>query len=234
MAGRDCALLLAGTAQVQYRWVIIFRWSLRRGCVAMTYDDVTEWLGRLAQGDQVAVEVIWERYFSRLVRLAQKRLKSLPRRVADEEDVALSAFHSFYRGMAAGRFPRLSDRRDLWRLLVTITARKAAAQFKRHVAQKRGAGKVRGESALGGGRSEPIGGIDRVLGREPSPELAAMLAETCRHLLGRLDDETLRTVALCKLEGCDCEEIAERLSCTVRTVQRKLQRIAEKWEHAGL
>ena len=32
------------------------------------------------------------------------------RRMSDEEDVVLSAFNSFYRGAAAGRFPRLEDR----------------------------------------------------------------------------------------------------------------------------
>ncbi len=95
-------------------------------------DDVTRWIRRLADGDELAAQRIWERYFEDLTRLARKRLAGLPRRAADEEDVALSAMNSFYRGALAGRFPQLSDREDLWKLLVTITARKATAQRRRH------------------------------------------------------------------------------------------------------
>src|SRR4051812_18246510 len=90
-----------------------------------TPGSVTRWLGQLRAGDAGAAGPQWERYFRRLVALARARLHSAPRRAADEEDVALSAFDSFCRGAGQGRFPHLDDRDDLWRLLVTITARKA-------------------------------------------------------------------------------------------------------------
>ena len=93
----------------------------------MAEDEITQWLSGLARGEDEAVEAIWQRYFERLVRLARTKLAAGQRRMADEEDVALSAFQSFCRGAAEGRFPRLQDRHDLWRLLVTITARKACA-----------------------------------------------------------------------------------------------------------
>src|SRR4051812_37288342 len=91
-------------------------------------------------GDEVdsAAMQLWERYFDQLVRLACSRLKTAPRGVVDEEDVALSAFNSFCQGAAEGRFPRLGDRGELWRLLVTITARKAAGHLRRERAQRRG------------------------------------------------------------------------------------------------
>ena len=88
--------------------------------------SVTRWLGALRAGDPAAAQQLWERYFHRLVGLARQRLCGARRRAADEEDVALSAFDSFYRAAEAGRFPQLADRDGLWRLLVTITARKAA------------------------------------------------------------------------------------------------------------
>ena len=87
--------------------------------------SITRWLGQLKAGAADAVEPLWERYFRRLVGLARARLQGTPRRAADEEDVALSAFDSFCRGAEQGRFPQLLDRDNLWRLLVTITARKA-------------------------------------------------------------------------------------------------------------
>src|SRR5260370_3647008 len=87
--------------------------------------SVTNWLGLLKAGDSAAAQPLWERYFRRLVGLARTKLRGTPRQAADEEDVALCAFDSFCRAAEQGRFPKLHDRHDLWRLLVSITARKA-------------------------------------------------------------------------------------------------------------
>src|SRR4051794_22257712 len=89
-------------------------------------ESVTQWVQRLQAGDRAAAQRLWEGYFRRLVGLARKRLGGMPRRAADEEDVALSAFDSFCRGAEQGRFPQLEDRDDLWQVLVLLTARKAA------------------------------------------------------------------------------------------------------------
>jgi RNA polymerase sigma factor (sigma-70 family) len=201
----------------------------------MSEEQVSQWLTRLQQGDQRAAEVIWSEYFEKIVRLARRRLGELPRRVVDEEDVALSAMNSLFRGAEAGRFPRLEDRDDLWKLLVTITARKAIKQQRRHFADKRGGGLVQGESVLNrrGDGAERWGGIDQVLGREPTPELAEMISETCRTMLSGLDDETLEQIAQLKLEGYTNPEIAAQLKCSKRTVERKLERIKERWSLPG-
>ena len=87
---------------------------------------VTVLLEQLHSGDHAAVETLWRLYFPRLVRLARSHLQGLPRRAADEEDVALTAFDSFCRGAEQGRFPALHGRDELWKLLVTIAARHAA------------------------------------------------------------------------------------------------------------
>jgi RNA polymerase sigma factor (sigma-70 family) len=193
-------------------------------------DEVTRWLSGLARGEDFAVEQIWRRYYDRLVRLARRKLAEGRRRVADEEDVALSAFHTFCRGAAAGRFPRLEDRGDLWKLLVTITARKAARLVRRETQQKRGSGDVRGESVfVGPADRERGGGIGEVLGTEPTPELAALAAEQCERLLEVLPRDELRQIALWKLEGYANDEIAAKMQCAPRTVERKLHRIRELW-----
>jgi hypothetical protein len=80
--------------------------------------SVTHWIGQLQAGDPAAAQPLWERYFLKLVHLARRKLQGLPRRAADEEDVALSAFDSFCRAAEARRFPALADRDGLWRLLV--------------------------------------------------------------------------------------------------------------------
>jgi len=194
-----------------------------------TQDEVTLWMRKLGDRDGQAAQQIWDRYFTRLAYFAKLKLEQLPRRVADEEDVALSAMHSFCRGAAAGRFPQLADRNDLWRILVTITARKAFAQMRRSGAGKRGGNKVRGESIFQNNDDENIAGIEQVLGREPTPELANQVAEDCTRLLDLLADETLKQIATLKLEGYTNEEIAGRLGCVPRTIERKLERIREKW-----
>jgi len=109
----------------------------------MMTEEITPWLAKLSAGDPRAAQVIWDRYFERLVRYARRKLDGLPRRVQDEEDVALSAMHSFCRGMRAGRFERVEHGDDLWKLRVTIAARKAFAQRRRGFAEKRGAGRRR-------------------------------------------------------------------------------------------
>ena len=192
--------------------------------------SVTRWIGDLVAGDTAgsAAQKLWERYFDRLVHLARDRLRAGPRGPADAEDAALDTFDSFCRGAAAGRFPRLDDRDDLWALLVTITARKASAQLRHERRQKRGGGRIRGEQGLGQAGPD-AGGLDELVGCEPTPELAAMMAEQYLHLLGRLDDETLRRIAAWKLEGYSNEEIAARLGCGRRTVERKLGVIRSMW-----
>ncbi len=191
--------------------------------------DVTRWIREVGKQDGQAAEAIWNRYFQRLTYFARQKFAKLPTRVADEEDVALSALNSFYRGAAKGQFPQLADRRDLWRILITIAARKVYAQMRRQGADKRGGGKVRGESVFVQRDNQDALGIEQVFGREPTPELACMVAEDCNRLLDMLGDETLREVAVLKLEGHTNDEIATRLNCVTRTVERKLDRIREKW-----
>jgi DNA-directed RNA polymerase specialized sigma24 family protein len=183
--------------------------------------SISRWLGRLRAGDQQAAAGLWQRYFERLVEVARGKLRDAPRRVADEEDVALSAFDSLCRGIERGCFPELLDRDSLGRLLVVITARKAA-----HL--KRDAGRQK----RGGGASEEAD-IEQILDAGPTPEFAAQLAEEHGRLLDELGDEELRTVALWKMEGYANEEIAQRLSCGLRSVGRKLRIIRGIWAREG-
>jgi DNA-directed RNA polymerase specialized sigma24 family protein len=197
--------------------------------------SVTTWVGQLRAGNRDAAQQLWERYFARLVGLARKRLRGLRRGAADEEDVALSALDSFYRGLEQGRFPQLDDRHNLWDLLVVLTARKAIDLRQRETRQKRGGGKVAGESALDGllGPEDGGAGIDQVMGAEPTPALAAQVADEVRWLLGMLPTEEVRSVARMKLEGCTNAEIAGRLGCALVTVERRLSLIRSLWKESA-
>jgi len=198
--------------------------------------SVTLWIDRLKVGDPDAAQKLWERYFRRLVGLARKKLRAAPRRAADEEDVALSAFDSFCRGAEQDRFPQLHDRLDLWQLLVLLTARKAVDLAQHERRQKRGGGAVLDEAALPGpaGSSAQEAALEQIEGPEPTPAFAAQVAEECRRLLERLDSPELRDVALRKVEGYSNEEIADQLGCGLRTVERRLRLIRGIWEQEGL
>jgi DNA-directed RNA polymerase specialized sigma24 family protein len=194
-------------------------------------ESVTEWIRQAKAGDATAVQHLCERYFRRLVALARKKLQGVPRRAADEEDVALSVFDSLCRAMKHGRFPNLDDRDSLWGLLLVLTARKAADQVHHERRQKRGGGAVQGETAFLGaaGPTELPAGLEDVVGREPTPAFAAQVAEECQRLLDRLNDPTLRQVALWKMEGYTSKEIGAKLGRVPRTVERKLSVIRGLW-----
>ena len=114
--------------------------------------------------------------------------------------------------------------------LVTIATRKALKQIERETRQKRGEGRVAGESAIvGAPSSRGEWGADQVIGKEPTPEVAAMVTEEFQRLMNSLEDETLRTVARLKMEAYTSKEIAQRLGCSVRTVARKLWLIRTTW-----
>jgi DNA-directed RNA polymerase specialized sigma24 family protein len=187
--------------------------------------SVTHWIDQLQAGDRLAIERLWGRYFHRLVGLARKKLADSPRRVADEEDVALSAFDSFCRNAEAGRFPDLTDRDGLWRLLVVITARKAGHLRRDQARLKRGGGAL----VEAGQDSQGAGWLSEILGRDPDPAFAALAADEHRRLMEALPEE-LRAVALKRLEGRSVEEIATELGYAERSIKRKLQLIRTVWE----
>jgi DNA-directed RNA polymerase specialized sigma24 family protein len=186
--------------------------------------SVSFWIAQLKAGAEAGAERLWEGYFDKLVRLARQHLRAASRAVADEEDVALSAFDSFCRGAEQGRFPKLDDRDDLWQLLVVITLRKTRDLHEHQTRKKRDSARTRSLSAEGPAAGETL------VSREPSPAFAAEVAEEVQRLLGRLGSAELRQVALWKMEGRSNGEIAGLLGCVERTVERKLWVIRETWE----
>jgi DNA-directed RNA polymerase specialized sigma24 family protein len=192
-------------------------------------------MDRARHGDDHAAGQLWHRYFHQLVSLARGALKGAPRRAADEEDVALSAFDSFCRGAEQGRFPDLNDRDNLWRLLVVLTRRKAAHLKRDERRLKRGGGGVLDQAALARatGAAEEQADFDCAVADDPTPLFAAQMAEECERLLMRLEDPALRGLAVSKMEGYTNTEIAAQLGCCVSTVERRLQLIRRLWTEDG-
>ncbi|MDB5308357.1 MAG: sigma factor [Gemmataceae bacterium] len=182
--------------------------------------SVSTWIDRLKAGDPDAAGQLWVRYFRQLVAQARARLGGATSPLADEEDLALSAFDSLCQGVRQGRFPYLYDRGNLWRLLITLVAQKVIGLYRRERRLKRG-GAVAPDAAI----TDPAD----LLAAEPPPDVLAQMTEECDRLLARLENDTLRAVALLRLEGYTVEEIAVRLGCVPRTVERKLEMIRRLW-----
>lgn len=192
--------------------------------------SITLWLDKLRDGDSIAAEKLWEQYFDRMLVVARRKLGQTNRPAADEEDVALSAFKSFCIGAQDGRFGQLTDRTNLWPLLVTITANKAVDLIRYDNRQKRGGPGTANQSASFDRGDEVT--LNEVLSTEPTPEFAAQLAEELDSMMAKLKDARdpdLPNVAMWRMSGETNDQIAERLGCARRTVERKLRVIATLW-----
>lgn len=185
---------------------------------------VTNWISRVKHGDAVAAERIWANYYSRLIALARKRLRGSSAAVADEEDIVVSVFESFYRAAENGRFPDLNSRDDLWRLLLQMAARKVVDHHRHENRLVRGGAAVTATLSDGSSDDEVLSAV----GNEPSPEMVAMMTESCEQLLDHLADDQLRELAVGKMEGYSNSELAIRLDCSERTVERRLHLIRKK------
>lgn len=194
-------------------------------------DSFFQTLEGLKANSPEATQRVWADFHHLMVRYADQKLGGLPRRSADEDDVALSAMHSFYKGMQAGRFPDVSSNDDLLKILFVITDRKAKKEIRRQMTLKRGGGAVRGESVflqLG----DETAGLNNLPENGTPFDLAHRLSIECQELLAMLNDDMLRKVALLKLQGYSTGEIAETLGVVNRTIERKLDMIRKQWEKA--
>ena len=186
--------------------------------------NVSNWIDLVKAGDSAAANRIWHHYFDRLVRAVRGRLYGQNRAVSDEEDIVLSVFDSFYDAAANGRFPDLSDRDDLWQLLMRMSARKVVDKHRRDNRQRRG-GNVSVHSL---DQANDDNRVFEAIGDDPSPEMVLMMQESVEKLFSHLGVGELRELAGAKLEGYSNGELAARFGCSERTIERRMHLIREK------
>jgi RNA polymerase sigma-70 factor, ECF subfamily len=176
---------------------------------------------RLRGGDPRAADEVFARYARRLALLAERRLS---RRVAarvDGEDVVQSVFRTFFRRCARGEF-HIDGAADLWRLLLTITVRKARANARRHTAERRD---VHAEAA----GDAPL---ENALAGDPGPGEAAALVDQIEALLRGLPPWYARLLDL-RLQGRTAAEAAAELAVSRQTVYRALDLLRQRLADAG-
>lgn len=198
-----------------------------------TPGSVTELLGRLRSEDprvrNEAADIIWKRYCAALIQLACRNLDRRLQRRVGADDIVQRTFKSFFLRQQRAEFD-LADRNDLFQLLVRMTLNKVGSAATRESRKRRDYRRDRTGINTTAEEDDSDWLLERIECRDPSPDEAAVLAEEAEKRLRQLPDD-LRPIALWKLQGYTNAEIAAlpEMSCTVRTVERKLRLIREIW-----
>lgn len=187
-------------------------------------------LHRLSSGDDEAAGAIWSRYVEQLLPLAKRKLRGLKTAAADEEDVLISVFDKFFRAARSDRFTRLENRDDLWQILLMMTERRVADQYRKSHAQKRGSGRVVSVERITGDDSMQIDQLQELADSAPTPEFAAAFADQIDVAFRQLP-EGVREVAVLRMEGHSVKDIAEEVGISVSSVERKLRLIRTEWQN---
>jgi RNA polymerase sigma factor (sigma-70 family) len=174
------------------------------------------------EAEEAVVEKLYREHFPRLQALARRSLAHLPGSGTEAEDAVQSAIKSLVRYFREPSHHLNKDSSDFWKLLITLVVRKARRRVTR---QTRG---------LTGGNLRPAVDLTAADGTTPLDSLPDDLApaEFDRELAELLEplSGSLRTVALLLLEDCSHVEIAARMDCSTKTVQRKVKLLADALE----
>jgi RNA polymerase sigma factor (sigma-70 family) len=167
-----------------------------------------------------AARAAFERFTRRLIGLARVHLDVRLQHKIDPEDVVQSAYKSFF--LRYGEGALAAEGWDgLWGLLTRITLRKCADRVRYHRAERRAASR---EALAGAEDAEPW---RQAVGREPTPQQAAVLTETVEHLLRGLDEDERPIVEL-SLQGYSTQEISEQVGRAERSVRRLRERVRKQ------
>lgn len=168
-------------------------------------------------GDEGAAAELFNRYVSRLMGVARKRLGERMNSRLDPEDVVQSVFRTFFTRLKKDQFEIVQED-DLSKLLVRITLHKTLRQIAYHKAARRdpSAETVQGELSQQD--------ILQVMTREPTPETVVTFIDQLDHFLGRLEPEEQAMLTL-RLQGSSTEEIAQQMNSYDRKVRRVLERV---------
>lgn len=184
----------------------------------MSEPESRELVTQFAGGESAAARVIFDRYVERVLALARSRIGGKLRRRVDAEDVAQSAFRSFFVHAKKQEYT-LEHSGDLWRLLAGITLNKLYGQIEKHTATKRA---VHLETA-----NELS--LSALASREPSGVEVVAMAEQLGVILSSLSKEERQVLEL-TLCGRSIEAITSDLGKSERTVRRHYDRARKLFE----
>lgn len=181
--------------------------------------SVSQLIAQAKDGDEFALAELHERYWPALVNIARGRLKGAPIRDRDAEDVAQTAFIALYQNLKANRLPDVGNRLQLLALLSHIVACRAINEIKRVMTQKQGGGQVVTGSP-----------IDLLVRSDEHSPIQKAILNDCYHYYVNGLSNNLRPIAELHLAGFTNREIAQKLNCVERTVERKIALLRVRWQ----
>lgn len=187
--------------------------------------SITLLFQQLREGDPDSANRLWERFFDKLVAYASSQMEHANRRVSDEEDIACGVMTALCARADQCRLPTISNREDLWHILLSWTRHDVIDHVRRDKRQKRGGGNVRGDSYY----DSPLRSWSEALDSSPAPDLIAEMQEQYEGLLELLPNTVLREIAIDKMCGLTNGQIAAKLELTPRSIERKLALIRRHW-----
>jgi RNA polymerase sigma-70 factor, ECF subfamily len=189
-------------------------------------ESFPELMDRLRSGEDEAAREVFARFAARLVGLARRHLDGRLAVKVDPEDVVQSAYKSFFIRQRDGTL-EVGNWDGLWGVLTMITLRKCADRAAYYRADKRNVARE-----LAGRPDDSGAGAagEIALDRQPSPEEAAVLAETVEALFAAVDDPDERANLELSLQGFTATEISESLGRAERSVRRLRERVRKRLE----
>ncbi len=181
--------------------------------------SVSHLIAQMKVGDETAFANLHRRYWPRIVQIAGRRLQHVPRGNGDAEDMAQRAFIDLYRSFEQQRVPDLNHRHQLLALLSHIVARRVMNLVRAEAAQRRGGTEIRTIPGL-----SPDTAVDTAIG----PVDEAILHDCYEFYLNSVP-ENLRQLAELHLAGFTNREIASRMNCVERTIERKIALLRRCW-----
>ena len=190
---------------------------------------ITDWIEELRGGRETAAQQLWDHFLMRLTQLVCRRLRTVSKTTSDEEDVVLEACNACFAALKNGKYPKVKNRNDLWKLLAVIAERKAIDQIRR---SNKGIEGLRVDSPFKriSAESSVMDGMMQLPCTEPTPDFAVVFEENLREKLNTLQP-SLRSVAVWKMQGYTNQEISERIGRSIATVERYLKSIRTLWHY---
>lgn len=185
---------------------------------------ISDWIHSLNDSDSSAAKQQWAEYREGLVARARKLTQGMPPHAMDPESLADSVFCSFLNGFNAGRLRSIEDLNELSWVLLASMRRKVADRVRKLQAAKRPDSRSR--HSLSSAEF-----FWNVVSQSPAPEELAGLRDHIEYLISLLSDDQLQRIAVHRMQGLTCAEIADRENVKKITVDRKLRLIRDIWKH---
>jgi len=177
--------------------------------------SITRHLQDFRAGDDEAASRLWKRCVRLLLMQAEKLLDGRNLRVADQDDMANVVFTEICQGLHSGQYDRIQDRKNLWRLMWTITRRRAINHRRRYNSPRRIV-----DAAL------PVDSASNCF--DPSSD-DQQVVDWMFDLQDCLPNPALKEIASLLIAGHSDEFIAGKTAHSLRTVERKVRVIEDLW-----